>query len=228
MKEIRVCLFELGDKKYKSFQCALMPTVDPDTVIGVRTPLLRKMAKEMDERKAKEFMMQLPHKYYEENNLHAFLIEKIRDIDECYFETERFLPYINNWATCDSFSPKAFTKDKQRLLKHSYEWMESPHPYTVRFGIEMLMKHFLDEDYELRYAERVAQINSSEYYVKMMCAWYFATALAKQYESTIGFFEEGRLENRVHNKAIQKALESYRVKKEHKEYLKTLKNKTAD
>ncbi len=222
MKEIREQLWELSDKRYKNFQCSLMPTVDPDTVIGVRTPLLRKMAKGMDERTAEEFIGQLPHRYYEENNLHAFLVERIQDIDKCYFETERFLPYIDNWATCDSFSPRIFLKDGERLISSSFKWMESTHAYTIRFGIEILMRHFLDSDFEPRFSDRVAQINSNEYYVKMTCAWYFATALAKQYETIIDYFEKSMLDKWVHNKAIQKALESYRVTNEHKEYLKGL------
>ncbi|MBQ2729471.1 MAG: DNA alkylation repair protein [Clostridia bacterium] len=228
MKEITDKLFEMQDCEYRLFQCALMPTVDREAVIGVRTPALRKYSKELIPEIADAFMKELPHRYYEENNLHAFLIERIKDIDECYKCIEAFLPYIDNWATCDSFSPKVLSKDKDRLLESIDRWMQSGRTYTVRFGMEMLMRYFLDGGYKREYAEKVACVDSDEYYVKMMQAWYFATALAKQYDSAVAFFEEGRLSPWVHNKAITKACESFRVERKHKEYLKSLKRKTAE
>ena len=225
---IRDKLFELQDREYKDFQCALMPTVDREKVIGVRTPALRKFVKDISTEEAQSFLKELPHDYYEENNLHAFLVEKIMEVDRCFEEIERFLPYIDNWATCDSFSPKVVVKDKERLLSKSFEWIESEHEYTVRYGIGMLMRYFLDNEFELEYAIKIALIKREEYYIKMMQAWYFATALAKQYESILPIFEKRILDPWVHNKAITKARESYRVPEEHKEYLKTLKNKTAE
>ncbi len=223
-------LFECRDESYKEFQCALMPTVDPDRVIGVRTPVLRKFAKGIDENTAERFMKDLPHTYYEEDNLHAFLIEKIKDFDLCIEALDSFLPFVDNWATCDSMNPKILKTNKDRLLSCIDRWMASDKVYVVRFGIEMLMRHFLSENFKEEYAQKVASVKSSEYYINMMCAWYFATALAYQYDAILPFFEEGRLPIWVHNKAIQKACESYRVKKEHKEHLKTLrmKKKTAD
>lgn len=223
MKEITEKLFSHSDRQYKEFQCSLMPTVSRETVIGVRTHQLRKYAKELDLESMRSFMSELPHRYYEENNLHAFLIELISDIDKCYAELERFLPYVDNWSTCDSLSPKVLKKDKSRLLSSIEKWMASGKTYTIRFGVGMLMRYFLDEDFSLEYPEMVAAVKSNEYYINMMCAWYFATAFAKQYESIVPFFENGRLPLWVHNKAIIKACESYRVDKEKKEYLKTLK-----
>ncbi len=228
MKMILDKLILAREEEYKEFQCALMPTVDREKVLGVRTPFLRKFAKEIHCEDAEEFLKILPHEYYEENNLHAFLIERIKDADRCFDEIERFLPYIDNWATCDSFSPKVVKDDKDRLLSKSFEWMESEHEYTVRYGIGMLMRYFLDGDFKIEYAEKVGSIRREEYYIKMMQAWYFATALAKQYESILPILENGHLDPWVHNKAITKARESYRVPEEHKEYLKTLKNKTAE
>lgn len=221
---IRDKLFELQDGEYRIFQCSLMPNIEREKVIGVRIPALRKLAKNITPKESEAFLKKLPHYYYEENNLHAFLIEKICDVDKCFDEIELFLPYIDNWATCDSFSPKAVIKDKERLLSKCFEWMESEHEYTVRYGIEMLMRHFLCDDFKMEYALKVASINREEYYIKMMQAWYFATAVAKQYESIIPFFEQGIIADTwVHNKAIAKACESFRIPKEHKSYLKKLK-----
>lgn len=228
MKYITDKLFELQDIGYKSFQCDLMPSVEREAVIGVRTPQLRKLAGELEPSVVSAFLNELPHKYYEENNLHAFLIEREKSIETCYALIEKFLPYIDNWATCDSFSPKVLKKDKKRLLSSIDRWMADGRTYTVRFAIGMLMRYFLDDDYSQEYSDRVADVMSYEYYVNMMCAWYFATALAKQYDSIIPYFENGRLRLWVHNKAIQKACESYRVDRSHKDYLKTLKRKTAE
>lgn len=220
---VRTRLFELQDIKYKDFHSKLMPTVDPDLVIGVRTPQLRKFAREFSKTpEAAEFLKILPHKYYEENNLHGFLVEAIKDYEECIAAVNAFLPYVDNWATCDLMRPKVFGKHLQELLAQIKIWMESKETYTIRFGIEMLMTFYLDEQFDIAYPELVAEVQSEEYYVNMMIAWYFATALAKQYEAVIPYIEQGRLARWTHNKAIQKAIESYRITEEQKAYLRTL------
>ena len=222
--EIRSRLFELQDVKYRDFQKKLIPTVNAETVIGVRLPELRKLAKELSRRgDHTEFLSALPHFYYDENQLHALIINEIKDFSACIKEVERFLPYIDNWAVCDSLLPKCFKKHKTELKELIYKWLDSGKTYSVRFGTGMLMRLFLDGDFKPEYAERVAKIRSEEYYVNMMTAWYFATALAKQYEAVISFIENKQLDTRTHNKAIQKASESYRVPPERKVYLKTLK-----
>lgn len=219
-------LFELQDLNYRDFHAKLMPTVYKERVIGVRTPALRKFAKEFGKTKeAEEFLKQLPHEYYEEDNLHGFLIAGMKDFDRCIEELERFLPYVDNWATCDLLSPKIFKKHLQELLVKIRVWTVSEHTYMIRFGVGMLMSLYLDEAFELEYPEMVSRIRSNEYYVNMMIAWYFATALAKQYEAVLPFIENGRLDKWTHNKAIQKAVESCRVTDEKKAYLKTLKIK---
>lgn len=217
-------LFSLQDLKYKDFHIKLMPTVDPERVIGIRIPALRALAKEIkNTEEANRFLETLPHKYYEENNLHAFLLEGITDFDRCVAETERFLPYVDNWATCDSLRPKCFKKNKAKLLLYIEKWLQSDSTYTVRFAVGCLMLYFLDESFDVKYLERVSQIRSEEYYINMMIAWYFATALAKQWSDTVVFLEDNRLSPWVHNKTIQKAVESYRITAEQKAYLKTLK-----
>lgn len=219
-------LLELQDLKYRDFHAKLMPTVSKERVIGVRTPVLRKFAKEFGKTKeAEEFLKQLPHEYYEEDNLHGFLIAGMKDFDRCIEELERFLPYVDNWATCDLLSPKIFKKHLQELLVKIRVWTVSEHTYMIRFGVGMLMSFYLDEAFELEYPEMVSGIRSDEYYVNMMIAWYFATALAKQYEAVLPFIENRRLDKWTHNKAIQKAVESCRVTDEKKAYLKTLKIK---
>ena len=224
MTEIQQRLFALQDAGYRDFHAALMPTVDKALVIGVRMPALRALAKELKGTEpAADFMAQLPHKYYEENNLHAALIGHIRDFDACMAAVERFLPYVDNWATCDMMNPRALAKDKAALLERIRLWLQSGHTYTVRFGVEMLMNHFLEEDFREEYLALVASVQSEEYYVRMMQAWYFATALAKQYEVAVTYLEQRRLGAWVHNKTIQKARESFRVSQEQKEYLKSLK-----
>ena len=224
MTEIQQRLFALQDAGYRDFHAALMPTVDKALVIGVRMPALRALAKELKGTEpAADFMAQLPHKYYEENNLHAALIGHIRDFDACMAAVERFLPYVDNWATCDMMNPRALAKDKAALLERIRLWLQSSHTYTVRFGMEMLMNHFLEEDFREEYPALVASVQSEEYYVRMMQAWYFATALAKQYEAAVTYLEQRRLGAWVHNKTIQKARESFRVSQEQKEYLKSLK-----
>jgi 3-methyladenine DNA glycosylase AlkD len=223
MEKIVKELFEMQDEKYRDFQSALIPGSDLEKVIGIRTPLLRKYAKNLPLEDAKAFLLELPHEYFDENQLHAFIVSEIKDIDACIKEVNTFLPYVDNWATCDQMSPVIFKKHKDKLLVEVKRWIASSETYTVRFGIKMLMQHFLDEDFNLEYPEMVAKIQSEEYYVKMMIAWYFATALSKQYDSVIPFIEEGRLEKWTHNKAIQKSIESYRITTEQKKYLRTLK-----
>ena len=223
-EEIRQSLFALQDIKYRDFQAKLIPGTDAETMIGVRTPELRKLAKQMLKREEiGEFLQDLPHRYFDENQLHAFIVSGIREYGKCMEELMRFLPFVDNWATCDQMSPGVFKKHKPELLAEIREWLGSEHTYTVRFGIGMLMQHFLDEDFDPAYPELVAGVHSEEYYVNMMIAWYFATALAKQYDAVLPFIEGRRLDPWTHNKTIQKAVESYRISDEQKEYLKSLK-----
>ena len=217
-------LYDLQDLKYRDMQLKTIPTAEPETVIGVRTPALRIMAKEvLKSGDYKGFLEELPHQYFEENQLHSFIISGIKDLDIAMEELEKFLPFVDNWATCDQMSPKIFTKHRDLLLTHIKKWIKSEKTYTVRFGVKMLMEHFLDDDYDPCYPEMVAKIRSEEYYVNMMIAWYFATALAKQYESILPFIEEKKLDDWTHNKAIQKSVESRRITAEQKAYLKSLK-----
>ena len=225
-QKIQSQLFELQDVEYREFQRKLMPTVNPETVIGVRTPELRKLAKEFSKTlEAEEFIKILPHKYYEENNLHGFLIEAIKDYDQVIKAIDGFLPYVDNWATCDLMSPKVFKKHLPELYEKIKVWLKSNWTYTVRFGIEMLMSFFLDDHFQPEMPDLVAGVRSKEYYVNMMVAWYFATALAKQYDAALPYIREQRLDKWAHNKAIQKAIESYRISDEAKAYLRTLKMK---
>lgn len=225
-ENIRKRLFDLQDLKYRDFQCKLMPTVDPETVIGVRTPDMRKLAKEFSKTpETADFLKILPHTYYEENNLHGFLIETLEDYDQVIEAIDAFLPYVDNWATCDLMSPKVFKKHLPELYEKIRDWLKSGRTYTVRFGIEMLMSFYLDEHFQSEMLDLVAGVKSQEYYVNMMIAWYFATALAKQYDATLPVIQEQRLEKWTHNKAIQKATESYRISDEQKDYLRTLKRK---
>lgn len=216
----------MQDLKYRDFHLSLIPTVPAERIIGVRTPELRKYAKTLTgtERGA-EFLNELPHRYYEENNLHAFIAEKIRGFDAALAETKRFLPYIDNWATCDAFMPGVFKKHKAQLLPEIKNWIESGSTYTVRFGTGLLMKLYLDEDFEPELLGLAASVKSSEYYIRMMVAWYFATALAKQYDAALPYLTEKRLDKWVHNKTVQKATESCRIPPDTKSYLKTLKIK---
>ena len=215
----------MQDSKYKDFHCRLIPTVDPDTVIGVRTPQLKAYAKSLKNADVSDFLTDLPHKYYDENNLHGFLIMNIKSYDESLAAIKSFLPYVDNWATCDLLRPVTFKRHRPELLEEIKIWLRSEHTYTVRFGLEMLMLHFLDEDFKPEYLQWAAEICSDEYYVNMMVAWYFATALAKQWEETVPYIEDRRLTPWVHNKSVQKAVESYRITAEQKAYLKTLKRK---
>lgn len=219
-------LFKLQDLKYKDFQAKLMPTVNPDVIIGVRTPQLRLLAKSFAKTaEAEVFLKSLPHKFYEENNVHACIIEQIKDYKTALAETERFLPCVDNWATCDMFLPKVFKKHTQELFGRIKEWVKSNDTYTVRYGIKLLMSLYLDEHFKPEYLALVAFVRSEEYYVNMMRAWYFATALAKQYDTAVLYITENRLDKWTHNKTIQKAVESYRITKEQKEYLKTFRIK---
>ena len=224
--DIRDELFKMQDIEYRDFNSKLIPTVKKEDMIGVRTPELRKYAKKLlKEEGMEDFLHSLPHKYFDENQLHAFIISEIKDFKLCIDELINFLPYLDNWATCDQLSPKIFKKYRNDLLPHIYEWLKSNKTYTVRFGIGMLMEHFLDEDFKTEYPEMVAAVRSEEYYINMMTAWYFATALAKQYESILPFIEGNKLDTWTHNKSIQKAIESNRINAEQKNYLKGLKIK---
>ena len=222
--EIREKLLSLSDEKYRDFQSKLMPSVDKSRVIGVRTPVLRSFCRELyKSAEYKTFMSDLPHKYYEEDNLHALLIDKIKSFDECVAEIEKLLPYMDNWATCDMLRPKVLKSEPEKLLSCIYKWLCSDKVYTVRYGIGCLCSFYLDENFCSSQLTRVAEIKSEEYYINMMIAWYFATALAKQYDSTVVFLEERKLSSWVHRKTIQKAVESYRISDETKAYLRRLK-----
>lgn len=224
IRQVQKELFAMQDVQYREFHSKLIPNIDPEKIIGVRTPALRKYAKQFAKTAgAAEFLLQLPHTYYEENNLHAFLLEQIKDYETCVAQWNRFLPYVDNWATCDMPSPKVFKKHLQELLTEIRRWMASGETYTVRFGIGMLMKLYLEEEtFSPEYLEWVAAVRSEEYYVNMMAAWYFATALAKQWEAAVPYIEERRLGQWRHNKSIQKAVESYRITPEQKAYLREL------
>ena len=217
-------LMSFKDNNYKEFQSKLVPNIDKETIIGVRTPDMRNIAKELfGTEEANEFIRTLPHQYYEENLVHFFLISKIKDFDECIKEVEKFLPYIDCWPVCDQATPISFKKNHDKLLPLIKKWIKSKHVYTARFGIRMLMNDFLDDDFKEEYLELVANKSGEDYYLKMMIAWFFATALAKKYDATIKYIEDNRLDSWVQKKTIQKAVESYRVTDEHKEYLKKFK-----
>lgn len=223
MTDLQKRLYELSDAEYAVFQAKLTPTVPKESFLGVRVPVLRKFAKDYSKEAEHEaFLSELPHEYYDENMLHGLLIEQIKDYEKCIAETERFLPYVDNWAVCDIMSPKVFGKNKNRLIEKIREWTGSEMPYTVRFGMEMLMSHYLDADFEPEYLEIPAAVRSDEYYVNMMTAWFFATALAKKWDAAIPYLEERRLSEWVHSKTIQKAIESNRISDERKAYLRGL------
>ena len=217
-------LFKLADEEYADFQAKLTPTIDRKCFIGVRVPAVRKLAKEIYKSdQYADFLKTLPHKYYDENMLHGLILSEFKDYDKCISEVDRFLPYVDNWAVCDIMSPKCFKKNKDKLIDKIKEWSASDEVYTSRFGIEMLMSHVLDEDFKKKYLEIPAKVHLDDYYSKMMVAWFFATALAKQWDATIPYLESGKLETWTHNKTIQKARESYRISDEQKEYLRSLK-----
>ena len=219
-------MFALQDKAYGEFQAKLILGVPPESFIGVRTPELRKMAKEMVKEGGYEaFLSALPHRFFDENQLHAFIISEMKDFAQCLAETDRFLPFVDNWATCDQMSPKVFKKHRPELLEAVKRWILSDRVYTVRFAVGMLMEHFLDADFAPEYPAMVAAVRSEEYYVNMMCAWYFATALAKQWDAVIPYVEENKLDTWTHNKTIQKAVESYRITNEQKMQLRKMRRK---
>ncbi|MCR5671057.1 MAG: DNA alkylation repair protein [Butyrivibrio sp.] len=219
-------LFSMQDTKYRDFQSKLFPTVDRESVIGVRTPQLRKFAKELLKEKGyQDFLDSLPHGYFDENQLHAFIISGISNFDICVRELEKFLPYVDNWATCDQMSPKVFKKHREELLEHIEKWINSDEIYTVRYAVDMLLEHYLDDAFEPRFLDMAASLNSEEYYIRMAVAWYFATALAKQWDSTFPYIEGNKLDAWTHNKTIQKAVESYRITPQQKEILRSYKIK---
>lgn len=226
MTEIQQRLFALQDEEYADFQAKLTPTIPREQFIGVRVPVVRKLAKELwKEGNIEAFLEELPHKYYDENMLHGLLLSEMKDYAKCLDAVERFLPYVDNWAVCDIMSPKVFAKHKEKFILKIREWSASKETYTCRFGMEMLMSHYLNQDFLPEYLEIPASVKSDEYYVNMMIAWFFATALAKQWDSTIPYIEQNRMDKWVHNKTIQKAVESYRITAEQKTYLRSLKIK---
>ena len=217
MDSLEEVLFSHQDETYRRMQKRLIPNIAPETIIGVRTPILRQLAKQLE--KKDEFCAKLPHRYFEENQIHSFLLEGEKDFQTAVSCVERFLPYVDNWATCDQLRPRVFAKHREDLLPHVHRWITSGEPYTVRFGLEMLMLHYLDDTFDPAFLEEAACVQSDEYYVKMMVAWYFATALAKQYDAALPYITQYRLEKWTHNKTIQKAVESCRILPEHKKVL---------
>lgn len=223
-KDIESILFAEQDKVYRKFHANLIPGIDMDKIIGVRMPTLRKLARELiKDNETEDFLNNLPHKYYDEYNLHGCIVSVFKDYDKTISYINALLPYVDNWATCDLINPTVFKKNKDRLCNDIEIWLDSDRIYTIRFGIKMMMTHFLDDNFDEKYLQRISVIRNDEYYVHMMIAWFFATALAKQWESTIGYIEDKKLNVRTHNKTIQKALESYRISDEQKKYLRTLK-----
>lgn len=224
MEELKQRLISMSDGKYRDFQARIINTVDKDRILGIKTPELRKLAKQLvKEGRAEDFMHDLPHEYFDENQLHALIISDMKSYDKAIAEVQSFLPYIDNWATCDQLRPKAFKQNRDRLIGEIRGWLGSEHIYTVRFGLEMLLVHFLGEDFSPEYLRLAADLTSGEYYLKMMVAWYFAEALALRYDEALPYIADKRLDPWVHNKAIQKATESRRIPDDIKEYLKTLK-----
>ncbi|MBQ8994732.1 MAG: DNA alkylation repair protein [Oscillospiraceae bacterium] len=217
-------LLSLAEPEYREFQAKLIPNIPPDHLIGIRTPALKKLAKELNGTEAAiAFLDALPHTFFDENQLHAFLLEKCSPYDVCLKKVDRFLPYLDNWATCDQLSPVIFKKNLEKLVPEILRWTSSEHIYTVRFGIGMLMRYYLEDLFDPQFLEIVSRVKSQEYYVRLMVAWYFATALAKQYDTALTYLEEHKLDEWTHNKTINKAVESYRISEERKNHLKTLK-----
>ena len=225
MTKIQEYLLSQKDEKYRAFTLPLIPNVDEKTFIGVRLPIIKKYAKEIDNDTKKEFLVSLPHKYHEENLLHAFILSNIKDYDEFIKYVDIFLPYVTNWSTSDTICNKYLNKYKDKLIKEIYKWLKSTEPYRVRYAVKCLMNYYLGEDFKQEHIEKVAEVKLDDYYVKMMIAWYLATGLAKNYDDFVKVIEEKKFDSFIHNKAIQKAIESYRVSDEHKEYLKILKLK---
>ena len=214
-------LFNIQDKKFAKFNAKLMPTISSEKIIGVKTPELRKYAKTITD--ADKFLNNLPHKYFEENQIHAFILSDIKDFDTCIDMVDKFLPYIDNWATCDQLIPKIFSKNTDKLLPYINKWIKSKHVYTVRFAISLLMRFYLDTNFDLKYAQMIINIKTNEYYINMMRAWYLATALAKNWNSVINIIENKKLDSWTHNKTIQKSIESFRISSEQKKYLNKFK-----
>ena len=225
MTDIQTYLFSKQDLGYRDFTLPLIPGIDPDTFIGVRIPDIKKYAKQIDEREKKEFLLTLPHQYHEENILHAVLLSNIKNYDDFVKETDAFLPFVTNWSVCDTICNKHVAKHKDRLIDVVYEWLKSKETYRVRFAVKCLMNYYLNEDFRPEHLEKVREVRLEDYYVKMMIAWYLATGLAKNYESFVPTIEQKWFDDVTHNKAIQKAIESYRVSDEHKDYLRTLRVK---
>lgn len=224
LNEIKKNLFKYQDKKYQKFESSLIPNIEKKLIIGVKTPILKNMTKEIIKADLSDkYIKMLPHKYFEENQIHSFILSESKDFDECVKNINNFLKYVDNWATCDQLCPKIFKKNKNQLLIHIKKWINIKKTYYIRFGIKMLMSHFLDDDFDKKYLKIVSSIKSDEYYVNMMIAWYFATALAKQYDDTIVYLEKYKLSPWVHNQTIKKAIESYRVSEKNKKYLRSLK-----
>ena len=216
-------LFELKDAKYRELQIRTIPSVDPDSIIGVRTPELRSLAKEIKGSVlADEILRSVDHQFFEEDQIHAFLISLEKDIDKCFDELDLFLPYVDNWATCDQMIPKAFAKNHALLIPKVNEWIKSDHLYEVRFAVKVLMDHFLDEDFDISFPEQISDIRTDEYYLQMMIAWYFATALTKQYESTVCYMEDHRLDPVIHKMTVRKVCDSFRIPDDRKKYIKSL------
>lgn len=225
MTKIQQYLLSQADAKYRDFTLPLMPTVDEKTFIGVRLPVLKKYAKELDADSRLEFLNSLPHKYHEENILHAFILSNMKDYDEFIRCVDAFLPFVTNWSVCDTLCNKHLNKYKKELIREVYKWLESKEVYRVRYAVKCLMNYYLDGDFKEEHIERVQRVKLEDYYVRMMIAWYLATGLAKNYDSFIKVIEEKQFDSFTHNKAIQKAVESYRVSDEHKNHLKSLKIK---
>lgn len=225
MTDIQLYLLSNQDEKYKSFTAPLIPNIDKETIIGVRLPIIKKYAKSLDENAKETFLNSLPHLYHEENILHSLILSGIKDYDIFISEIDKFLPYANNWAVCDTICNKYLSKHKKELIKEIYKWFESQNNYRVRYAIKCLMNYYLGEDFDEEHLNRVKEIKLEDYYVKMMISWYLATGLAKNYEQFIGVIESHQFDIFINNKTIQKAIESYRVSDEHKAYLRTLKVK---
>ena len=224
-EQILAELYRLQDTAYADFQAKLIPNLPREAFIGVRTPDLRKLAKRLAKEDCGAFLAELPHRTFDENQLHAFIIAEEKDFDACLRQVEAFLPFVDNWATCDQLSPKAFRREPERLLPHIDAWLASGRTYTVRFGMGMLMQHFLDERFDPHFPAMVAAVQSEEYYINMMIAWYYATALARQWDAVLPYLTERRLPEWVHRKTIQKAVESYRIPEERKVFLKGLRER---
>ena len=225
MTNIQNYLLSQKDEKYRDFTLPLIPNVDKDSFIGVRLPIIKKYAKQIDNKSKEEFLDSLPHKYHEENLLHAFILSNIKDYDEFIKQVDKFLPYVSNWSISDTICNKYLNKHKDKLIVEIYKWLKSDELYRVRYAVKCLMNYYLGEDFKEEHIDAVSKVKLDDYYVQMMIAWYLATGLAKNYNDFIKAIENKKFTPFIHNKAIQKAIESYRVSDEHKEYLRSLKVK---